>query len=114
MTSWWNGIWPRSASRPESDGRISRMSRVSPSTYPTCPTYLSLMRFRLFCLLLLAAPVAAQEVDPALLTVKRIYGSTDFRSESFGPARWFPTGSAYTTLEAAPNGGEGRELVRYD
>jgi dipeptidyl-peptidase-4 len=72
------------------------------------------MRFRLLTVFLLAAPVAAQEVDPALLSVKRIYGSTDFRSESFGPARWFPTGTAYTTLEAAPNGGAGRELVRYD
>ena len=72
------------------------------------------MRFRLLTVLLLAAPVAAQEADPALLTVKRIYGSTDFRSESFGPARWFPTGGAYTTLEATPNGGAGRELVRYD
>ena len=72
------------------------------------------MRFRLLCVLLVAGPLGAQETDPALLTVKRIYGSTDFRAETFGPARWFPTGNAYTTLEAAPNGGTGRELVRYD
>lgn len=64
-------------------------------------------------LILLATPVASQDADPALLNVRRIYASTDFKAEQFGPARWFPTGTAYTTLEAAPSG-SGRDLVRYD
>lgn len=74
------------------------------------------MPFRHFlvaCLVFPGASINAQDADPALLTVRRIYASTDFRSQQFGPARWFPTGTAYTTLEAAPAGG-GRELVRYD
>ena len=63
----------------------------------------------------LAAPLSlpAQEADPAILSVQRIYGSTDFRSEPFGPARWFPSGNAYTTLEQVA-GGTARELIRYD
>lgn len=65
--------------------------------------------------LLLAAtavlPAAGQQADPALLTVQRIYGSPDFRPESFGPARWLD-GASYTTLEAAA--GRGRDIVRYD
>ena len=82
---------------------------------PPCPAAIFPgMKARLLFVLLLAAPVAAQEVDPALLTVKRIYGSTDFRAETLGPVRWFPTGAAYTRLEAMPNGGAARELVRYD
>ena len=62
---------------------------------------------------LLARPARAQDTDPAVLSLRRIYASADFRSESYGPARWFPTGTAYTTLEASTTGG-GKELVRYD
>jgi dipeptidyl-peptidase-4 len=67
----------------------------------------------LLSLALAIAPAArAQQADPALLSVQRIYASRDFRADVFGPARWFPTGSAYTTLEEATGGG--REIVRYD
>ncbi|HEX9754965.1 MAG TPA: DPP IV N-terminal domain-containing protein, partial [Gemmatimonadales bacterium] len=44
-------------------------------------------------------------------------GSRDFQGETFGPARWLGEGSAYTTLEPAPSGGNGRngrDLVKYD
>jgi dipeptidyl-peptidase-4 len=76
---------------------------------------MALTRTSFSCLILLtaaAAPLAAQEQDPSLLTNQRIYGSTEFRAEQFGPARWFPTGTAYTTLEQGTGGG--REMVRYD
>jgi dipeptidyl-peptidase-4 len=67
----------------------------------------------LLSLALAIAPAArAQQTDPALLSVQRIYASRDFRGDVFGPARWFPTGTAYTTLEEATGGG--REIVRYD
>jgi dipeptidyl-peptidase-4 len=64
-------------------------------------------------LVVVAAPVSAQQVDTTLLTVQRIYGSPEFRSQSFGPTRWLGDGSSYTTLEEADGDG-GQNLVRYD
>lgn len=63
-------------------------------------------------------PLSAQQApqapaDPSRLSVERIYASTEFRSQSFGPARWLAGGTAYTTLERAANG-LGRDIVRYD
>jgi dipeptidyl-peptidase-4 len=56
---------------------------------------------------------AAQQGDPSLLTIRRIYGSGEFASHPFGPARWLSEGTAYTTLEPATEG-PGADLVRYD
>jgi dipeptidyl-peptidase-4 len=64
-------------------------------------------------ILVLAAPAAAQQTDSTLLSVQRIYGTREFRSQAFGPARWLGNGSAYTTLEAAESD-RGQNLVRYD
>jgi dipeptidyl-peptidase 4 len=64
-------------------------------------------------LLILAAPAPAQQADSSLLSVHRIYGTREFRSQSFGPARWLGDGSAYTTLEDAEKE-RGQNLVRYD
>ena len=73
---------------------------------------------RLTLLVVLALPVGtaylpAQQVDSGLLSVHRIYGTREFRSQPFGPARWLGEGGAYTTLE---DGGpdQGQNLVRYD
>jgi dipeptidyl-peptidase-4 len=81
-----------------------------------------LTRFTLL-LALLAPPLAAQQApaatpteavaDSSLLTVRRIYGSPEFSSQSFGPIRWLEDGAAYTTVERAESG-RGREIVRYD
>lgn len=71
------------------------------------------LAFGLLGSLLLAAPLPAQQADSSLLSVQRIYGTREFRSQAFGPARWLGDGSAYTTLEDA--GSErGQNLVRYD
>jgi dipeptidyl-peptidase-4 len=72
------------------------------------------LRFALLCLLL-ACPIAAfaQQADSSLLTIGRIYGSGEFASQPFGPARWLADGSAYTTLEP-DSGHAGQDLVRYD
>jgi dipeptidyl-peptidase-4 len=59
-------------------------------------------------------PSAAQVPDSSLLSVQRVYGSGEFRSESFGPARWLQQGAAYTTLERSPDNTKGQDLVRYD
>ncbi|MCZ6754638.1 MAG: S9 family peptidase [Gemmatimonadetes bacterium] len=66
--------------------------------------------------LLLTAPaplLGAQEADSPRLTVDRIYGSRDFRSERFGPVRWLGDGTSYTTLERREDE-PGRDIVRYD
>lgn len=67
----------------------------------------------LIVLVTLARLGHSQQADSTLLTVQRIYGSTEFRSQSFGPARWLGDGEAYTTLEEADSDG-GQNLVRYD
>ncbi len=63
----------------------------------------------------LAVALAAQQAptDSSLLTVERIYGTAEFRSQSFGPLRWLADGRSYTTLERSA-AGAGQDLVRYD
>ena len=64
----------------------------------------------LLCCFSFVAPAPAQQADSSLLTVQRIYGSSEFKSQSFGPARWLGDGSSYTTLEQTERG---QNLVRY-
>lgn len=56
----------------------------------------------------------AQAVDKRTLTLDRIFASNEFRSETFGPARWVEDGSAYTTLEPSATHKEARDIVRYE
>ncbi len=58
------------------------------------------------------APATAQQTDSSRLTVPRIYGSTEFKPQPFGPSRWLAEGGAYTTVEPADGGGQ--DIVRYD
>ena len=62
---------------------------------------------------LVSAPSAAAQDDPALLSIRRIYQSPEFVAQPFGPARWLGDGAAYTTVEPAADG-PGADLVRYD
>lgn len=61
----------------------------------------------------LVIPGRAQRADSSLLSVQRIYATREFKSQSFGPARWLGDGSAYTTLEES-EADRGQNLVRYD
>jgi dipeptidyl-peptidase 4 len=61
-----------------------------------------------------ALAVYAQPLDQRILTLDRIFGSNEFRSQTFGPARWLEDGSAYTTLEPAPANREARDIIRYE
>jgi dipeptidyl-peptidase-4 len=77
------------------------------------------MKLRIFALFTAATVVLighlfAQEVDPSLLTVDRLYRSRDFQSGFFGPARWLSDGSAYTTVERSQAIAGSREIVRYE
>ncbi len=74
-----------------------------------------MIRHLLVVLLWAALPRAlpAQQADSSLLTLARIYGSSEFAPKPFGPARWLGSGAAYTTLE--PGEAEaGEDIVRYD
>jgi dipeptidyl-peptidase-4 len=73
----------------------------------------------LFCfVLLIAGPLAgralvtAQAADASLVTIDRIFESSDFDLDRFGPARWLDSGD-YTTLEPAADG-RGDDIVKHD
>jgi len=61
-----------------------------------------------------ALAVSGQPGDKRILTLDRIFSSNDFRSETFGPARWLDDGSAYTTLEPSSANKEARDIIRYE
>ena len=44
----------------------------------------------------------------------RIFNEQAYAVPRFGPARWLPDGSGYTTVERAPQGGVGSDIIRYD
>ena len=66
------------------------------------------------CVIFCALLAYGQAPDKRTLTLDRIFSSPEFRSETFGPARWLEDGSAYTTLEASPANKEVRDIVRYE
>lgn len=65
-------------------------------------------------LLLLVATAYGQSADKRILTLDRIFSSSEFRSETFGPARWLDDGSAYTTLEPSSDNRETLDIIRYE
>ncbi len=67
----------------------------------------------LLAVLVPLAPVSAQQGDPSLLSIARIYQSSEFATRPFGPSRWLGDGTAYTTVEPAADG-PGADIVRYD
>ena len=56
--------------------------------------------------------LGGQGVPGAQVSLQRVFASSDFAPQEFGPARWLGRG-AYTTVEPAANG-HGSDLVRYD
>jgi dipeptidyl-peptidase-4 len=44
----------------------------------------------------------------------RIFQSADYQVPRFGPARWLDDGTAYTTVERAPDRADTWDIVRYD
>ena len=48
------------------------------------------------------------------LTLERIFSSSEFEVEKFGPAHWLEDGSGYTTLEDSEAQAGGKDIIRYD
>lgn len=61
-----------------------------------------------------AGQAVAQQPDTSRLTLERIYSSTEFAGQPFGPARWIENGTGYTTLERSAARPGARDVVRYD
>ena len=57
----------------------------------------------------LAAQVPQETTD----MLRRIFASTEFAPQRFGPARWLDGGAAYTTLEKSEAGPTGSDILRY-
>ena len=59
-------------------------------------------------------PSPAQVPESVRAGVHRIFGTRDFASERFGPARWIENGAAYTTVERSAEVLGGSDIVRYE
>ncbi|HEC44853.1 MAG TPA: S9 family peptidase [Bacteroides sp.] len=73
----------------------------------------SVRLFTFVGLLSLCFSLSAQEVDPGMLTLEKIYKSHEFNSERMGRMAWLGDGSSYTALEYSADR-SGRELVKYN
>ncbi len=69
--------------------------------------------FLLFLLTFL--PVCfAQTGDKSLLTIDRIFNSSEFSGERFSQSRWIDEGKYYTVIEPSKEVEGGRDIVRYE
>ena len=70
-----------------------------------------LILFILFCFYSL---IPAQENDPSILTLERIFSSREFSSRGIGRIQWMDEGNRYTKLEPSKSVEGGRDIVIYD
>ena len=64
--------------------------------------------------LFLGQPLVAGETNKAILTLDRIFDSSDFNEEGFGAIVWKKRGAGYFSLESPQGGGPGRDLVWHE
>ena len=62
--------------------------------------------------LLFSLQIYAQDADPSLLTIDRIYASREFQEEYPSPIQWIDGGDAYVIIEYSENGQN--ELIQYN
>src|SRR5512140_3267758 len=60
------------------------------------------------------APAPTAKADSSLLTLDRIFASTDFKAKGVPSLRWTTDGKGYTALEPSTSPQGGHDLVRYD
>jgi dipeptidyl-peptidase-4 len=73
-------------------------------------------KISLLLIFVVATCVAAQtqSTDPSLLTIDRIFESSDFDPKGIGGLRWLKSGDAYSKIEPSPTLKGGTDLVSYD
>jgi len=59
-------------------------------------------------------PAPAQVPESVRASVHRVFGTRDFASQRFGPARWVENGAAYSTLERSAEVEGAMDIVRYE
>lgn len=65
--------------------------------------------------LLLVLPLSVLGQSQAeLLTPERVFASSEFDLDSFGPARWLEDGSGYTVLEESESANNSQDIVFYN
>ncbi len=70
--------------------------------------------FILFFLFITSVTYSQTNTAPSLLTIDRIYASSEFRMDYFGQARWIEEGAAYTTLERSEDYKGASNIVRFE
>ena len=58
--------------------------------------------------------LSAEQAPDSLVTLHRLFETSDFDGEGPGQLRWLPDGAGYTMLESPGPDKSGRDLVRYD
>jgi dipeptidyl-peptidase-4 len=61
-----------------------------------------------------AGALPAQQAADSLVTLHRLFETSDFDADGPGQLRWLPDGTGYTMLESPGPDKPGRDLVRYD
>jgi len=74
----------------------------------------SYKNYFIFIFVSLSISLSAQDDNKSLLSIERIFNSNEFRSGSFGPARWIEKGEYYTTIEASKEFSDGSDIVKYE
>lgn len=72
------------------------------------------MKAVLALLLFVPLPAMGQVPDGVNDMLRRIFASSDFAPERFGPARWIENGAAYTTVEPSEALTDAFDIVRYE
>ncbi|MFY9554634.1 MAG: S9 family peptidase [Blastocatellia bacterium] len=68
----------------------------------------------LVLLISVCLPVFSRQADPTVLTLERLFSSTEFATQTLGETLWIDGGSGYTRLEPSTSVKNGRDIIRYD
>ncbi|NJM54472.1 MAG: S9 family peptidase, partial [Blastocatellia bacterium] len=72
------------------------------------------VKFLLLCLICINITVFAQTPDLSILTIDRIFASSEFAPQGVGGFRWLKSGDAYTKIEPSATFKGGTDLVSFD